>query len=181
MTVDVPDAVGSATLVAVTVTVCAELIEAGAVYSPVPLMLPVPDGLIDHVTDVFDALVTVAVNCCVSDAERVAVVGETLTDTPPDEPDDNVTVALAEAVASSTLVAVTVIVCGDVIVAGAVYTPRPLMLPTPAGVIDQRTALLRSLATVAVNVWIWDWPRVAAAGVTLTEIGGDSHTEADAA
>jgi hypothetical protein len=51
--------VGSAALVAVTVTVLELAIEAGAVYRPDALMLPTA-GLIDHVTAVLLVPVTVA-------------------------------------------------------------------------------------------------------------------------
>jgi hypothetical protein len=51
--------VGSATLVAVTVTVWELGIEAGALYRPAALMLPTT-GLIDQVTAVLAVLVTVA-------------------------------------------------------------------------------------------------------------------------
>jgi hypothetical protein len=57
--VAVADLVGSATLVAVTVTVWELAIEAGAVYTPAAVMLPTT-GLIDHVTAVLLVLVTVA-------------------------------------------------------------------------------------------------------------------------
>ena len=49
MTVAVAELVGSATLVAATVTVWELEIEAGAVYRPAVLMLPTT-GLSDHVT-----------------------------------------------------------------------------------------------------------------------------------
>ena len=49
MTVAVAELVGSATLVAATVTVWELEIEAGAVYRPAALMLPTT-GLSDHVT-----------------------------------------------------------------------------------------------------------------------------------
>ncbi len=65
------DFVASATLVAVMVTDCAELITEGAVYNPFD-KLPT-EGLMDQVTDVFALPVTVAVNCLLCDAERVAV------------------------------------------------------------------------------------------------------------
>jgi hypothetical protein len=65
------DLVESATDVAVTKT-CAGLgTAAGAVYKPLPLIVPhaapvhpVPATV--HVTDVFEELVTVAENCCVA-------------------------------------------------------------------------------------------------------------------
>ena len=51
--------VGSATLVAVTVTVWELAIEAGAVYRPAAVMLP-KAGVSDQVTAVLPVLVTVA-------------------------------------------------------------------------------------------------------------------------
>jgi hypothetical protein len=65
--------VESATLVAVIVTDCAELITEGAVYNPLA-RLPT-DGVIDQVTEVFALPVTVAVNCLLWDGVRVAVGG----------------------------------------------------------------------------------------------------------
>jgi len=62
-------------------------------------------------------------------------------------------VALAETVGLATLVAVTVTVWELVIEAGAVYKPAALMLPT-TGLIDQVTAVLPVLVTVAVKVWV---------------------------
>lgn len=79
-TVAVADFVGSATLVAVMVTVCGELIEAGAVYRP---LTSVPTaGFIDQVTAVFVLPVTVAVNCEVCEADRFALGGLSATLTP---------------------------------------------------------------------------------------------------
>src|SRR5579872_5481105 len=49
----------SAALVAVTVTTCVELADAGAVYRPVALRLPTFAGVADHVTDVLLLKVTV--------------------------------------------------------------------------------------------------------------------------
>jgi hypothetical protein len=109
VTVALALAAGEATLVAVTVTVWAEAIDAGAAYSPALLMLPVPDGLMDQVTAVLLAFVTVAVNCWVCEAVKVALVGATLTVTGLPAAGDSVTVALADAVPSA-LVAVTVTV-----------------------------------------------------------------------
>ncbi len=75
------DLVGSPTLVAVTVTVWAEAIAEGAVYRPVLVMAP-RLGLIDHVTAVFpEPPVTLAVNCCDWEAERLAVAGAAVTNT----------------------------------------------------------------------------------------------------
>ena len=73
VTVAVTDFVGSAWLIAVRIAVPAVT---GAVYSPVWLIEPF---VVDQVTTVFAEPVTVAMNCCVSPACTVAVVGETET------------------------------------------------------------------------------------------------------
>ena len=70
----------SATLVAVTVTVCADEIDEGAVYKPEDDRLPTL-GLIAQVTAVFDALDTADVNCCVPEGESVTLPGATLIET----------------------------------------------------------------------------------------------------
>ena len=105
----------SAALVAVTVTVCALEIEAGAVYRPVFETVPTA-GFKDQVTAVFDDPLTVAVNCWVWDAVRDTVNGvrETVTG------GVRAMVALADLVESAALVAVTVTVCAPEIEAGAV-------------------------------------------------------------
>jgi hypothetical protein len=59
VTVAEADFVVSAVLVAVMVTDCCVVIVAGAVYNPVLLIVPAPDGLTVHVT------AWLAVNCCV--------------------------------------------------------------------------------------------------------------------
>lgn len=107
----------SAWLVAVTVTVCRALKAGGAVKSPaVLIVLPVPAGLIDHVTVVFGVPVTTAVNCCVWPAVTVLVAGATDMATG----GFSAIVAAPVFVLSAWLVAVTVTVCCDAIVAGAV-------------------------------------------------------------
>jgi len=83
VTVALPDLVGSATLVAVTVTVCEVVTVDGAVYSPAVLRVPTA-GLNDQFTAVFVVPVTVAVNCCVCEAVRSAVAGETETEITPE-------------------------------------------------------------------------------------------------
>ena len=105
VTVAVADLVLSATLVAVTVTVWVAAMGAGAVYSPAAEIEPAPLGAIVHVTDVTAAPVTVAVNCCVCESNRLAVGGATVTAT-----GCKVTVADPDLVLSATLVAVTVTV-----------------------------------------------------------------------
>ena len=67
------DLLGSATLVAVTVTDCAELITEGAVYNPFD-KVPI-NGVIDQVTEVLAFPVTVAVNCLLCDALSEAFRG----------------------------------------------------------------------------------------------------------
>ena len=59
VTVADDDFVASTTLVALTVTVCALLIVAGAAYTPADDTLPT-FGLMDHVTEVFDVFCTAA-------------------------------------------------------------------------------------------------------------------------
>lgn len=45
------------------------------------------------------------------------------------------------------------------------------MLPIPAGLMDQVTAVFGVLVTVAANCCAWLWPRVAVAGAILTTRG----------
>jgi hypothetical protein len=111
----VADLVGSATLVAVRVTVWELLIGAGAVYRPAAVMLPTT-GLSDHVTAVLLVLVTAAAKLWVCDCVNVTLAGLTVTFTG----GFRVTVALADFVGSATLVAFTVTVCAAAMVAGAV-------------------------------------------------------------
>jgi hypothetical protein len=56
--------VGSATLVAIAVTVCALATKAGAVYKPADEITPIA-ALRDQVTAVFAVFMTVALNCTV--------------------------------------------------------------------------------------------------------------------
>jgi len=54
---------------------------AGAVYKPLLLSVPGPlDGINVQVTAVFEVPDTVAVNCCVCDAVRLAFAGLTVTE-----------------------------------------------------------------------------------------------------
>src|SRR3954471_23626194 len=76
----VPDAVGSAALLATTVTCWLPDTIAGAVYNPVVEMLPAPP-VSDHVTPPVVVPVTTALNCWVCDAPSVAVAGTTATAT----------------------------------------------------------------------------------------------------
>ena len=162
----VPVLVPFAWLVAVTVNVC-DVTEAGAVYRPVALIVPGVPGGIDQVTAVFDAPVTVAVNCCVCELLNVAVPGVTVTDI-----GVMVTVAVAVFVGSAWLVAVTVMVCCDATVDGGVYTPVDALIDPgdPPG-IDQVTAVFDDPVTVAVKVCVCVGPIVAVGGATETDTG----------
>jgi hypothetical protein len=94
----------SATLVAVTVTVCCAATVAGAAYRPAAETVPAPlAGEIVHVTDVFAEFVTVAVNCCVWASYKVLVAG--VIDTLTGAGGFNVIVAVADLDESATLVA----------------------------------------------------------------------------
>jgi len=98
------------------------------------------------------------------------VAGLTLTAT---ATGDSSTIGVDEdAVVSARLVAVTVTVCAVVMVAGAVYRPDVLIDPTPTGLIDQVTALLVVLVTVAVSCAVWPLFSAVVAGLTLTATGG---------
>jgi len=122
-------------------------------------------GLIDHVTFVLASPETVAVNCCVWPCPRIAVPGATVTVTG----GTRLTLAVADFEVSETLVAVTVTVWAEVTVAGAVYSPAPLIVPVPAGEIDQVTFVLASPVTVAVNCRVAEGPKLAVVGDTMTE------------
>ena len=150
----------SATLVAVTVTDCEELITAGATYNPFD-RVPI-EGVMDQVTAVFEFPTTVAVNCRACDAPRDAVGGVRLML----RPDTSWTVALADFEESATLVAVMVTDCELLIMAGAVYSPFD-MLPT-GGFTDQFTELFGLPVTVAVNCLVCDAVRVAFRGFRPT-------------
>ena len=106
---------GSAVLVAVTTSICGDVTEAGAVYTPAIEMLPTA-GLMDQVTPVFNVPETSAVNVCVPDGPRTTLPGDkaTLTD------GVRVRLALADFDGSAALVAVTVTVCCEVTETGAV-------------------------------------------------------------
>jgi hypothetical protein len=125
VTVPDPDLVVSATLVAVTVAVPAV---AGAVYSPVELIVP---GDAFQLTDLFDALPwTVAVNWAVPPVATEVVAGVTETEvTLAADPVVTVTVAEADLVVSATLVAVTV---AEPAAAGAVNRPAGVIVPAEA-------------------------------------------------
>ena len=92
--VAVADLVPSAALTAVTVTVWADVMVAGAVYRPFTIVPVCGDR--DHVTLVFVDPVTVAVNCCVWPSLRATDVGltERATDSAGDDPGLRKTVLL---------------------------------------------------------------------------------------
>ncbi len=81
-----------------------------------------------HVTEVFAAFVTVAVNCCVRPVTTVAVFGLTATETA----GVIVTVAVSNFVLSATEIAFTVTGFVPGTAAGAVYSPVALIVPLVA-------------------------------------------------
>jgi hypothetical protein len=83
------------------------------------------------------------------------------------------TVAEADWVMSAGLVAVMVTVCCAVIVAGAVYRPEELIVPTPE-LIDQFTAVLLALLTLAANCCVCALYSVDVEGVTPIDTGGNN-------
>ena len=91
----------------------------GAVYRPEAEIAPVPEGLIDQVTDVFEVPETVGVNCWVCPAERLLVDGAMLT-VIGGTTGSSVTVADPATAEFEVKVAVTVTVCCAVTVDGAV-------------------------------------------------------------
>ncbi len=113
-----PVLAGSAELVAVTVTFWLAVMDEGAVYRPVESMLPTPAGLRDQVTAALVVLVTVAANCWVWPAVKVAELGET--DTAIVSGAVRVIFAVPVTLESAVLVAVTVTVVDEVMDAGAV-------------------------------------------------------------
>jgi len=181
--------VASALLVAMTVTVCAELTVAGAVYRP-PLIVPTL-GDSDQVTAVFVLPLTVVENCCDWPPFSATDVGVMLMDTgvvlevepevvpevvvpeevvPEVEPVDvgrKYTVADPSAVGSAALVAVTNTVVAAEIVLGAVYVPWKIV--PNCGVIDQVTLVLEVPVREAVKRCLLPGVRVTDAGDRLTD------------
>jgi hypothetical protein len=96
----------SATLVAITVTVCDELSDTGAEYTPLLVMLPSP-GFNDHVTPEFFVPDTVAANCACFPGPTCMLFGVTEIVTL----GFKVTAAVAVWVESALLVALIVTVC----------------------------------------------------------------------
>lgn len=162
--------VGSAALVAVTVTVCAEATVAGALYTP---LVKVPsDGDMDQLTLVFVDPVTVAASVVDCPPVSVAVAGVTAIDTAAVGFSDMA--ALAVLVPSAALVAFTVTVCAAVMEAGALYTPA-LMVPT-AGDKLQVTVLFVEPFTVAAKVADCDEVSDAVDGDTEIDTGTSDST-----
>ena len=100
-----------------------------------------------QVTSVFEAFMTVAVNCRVPPGCKLAAVGERVTLTTGAAL--IVTWAVADFVGSATDVALTV---KDPAPGPAVYRPAVVMVPPVA---DHVTAVLDDPVTVAVNVRCW--------------------------
>jgi hypothetical protein len=122
-------------------------------------------GLRDQAGVEFDP-VTVAVNCWVCPALRLAEDGLTFTET--ETTGLRVTVADADLLGFATDVAVIVTVCWVKIVEGARYKPAAERLPT-AGDTDQVTAELEVPLTLAVNCWLRAANKLTVAGLTDTD------------
>jgi len=172
----------SATLVAVTVTCGGFGTVAGAVYSPVLLIVPrvefpptTPPAL--QVTAVLVGPVTVAVNCCCVPAGTEAVAGDTVTVTCA-----TVAVVLPLTLGVAVLVAVMVTCAGLGIVDGDVYRPVVVTVPTielppttpPAlqlTLLEFNACVEPSLKVpVAVNCWVAVRATEGDAGVTAIEV-----------
>jgi len=149
----------SATLVAVTVAVVEEL-TLGAVNIPLLEIVP-PVAL--QVTAVFEALLTLAVNCWLPAEMRLDEIGETATLTAADE---GLTVIVDREywLGSATLVAVTLAVVVAVTLA-AVNNPLLEIVPPVA---DQVTAVFDVLPTVAENCCVPPEGTLALLGETVT-------------
>jgi hypothetical protein len=107
---------GSAWLVAVTVTVCCVVTEAGAVYRPGALQLPALGGAIVQMTAGLAVLLMLTANCCDWPTVRVTLGGVKLTVTG----GSKVTVAEMDRVESPRMVPVIATVCCVSMLAGAV-------------------------------------------------------------
>ena len=132
-----------------------------------------------HVTDVFEAFVTVAVNCCVEEVTTAAVFGLTVTETPA----VTVTVAVSDFVLSATEIAFTVTGFDAGTVAGAVYKPVALIVPTvefpPVTLFTcDVTAVLEVFATVVVNCFVKPACTLAVFGLIVTETAVTTVTAA---
>lgn len=135
----------------------------GAVYNPLVLILPV-SGLMVHA-----GLVPrfAAVNCCVWEALRDAVVGLTAGDA--DVVVFRVIVAWAVCEEFAVLVTVSVMVCCEAMVLGAVYTPF-VIVPTE-GLSDHVTAVVAVPPSVTLNCADWPPVRDTEEGVIASVVG----------
>jgi len=132
VTVAVPDFVGSATDVAVTVTNDGLGGVAGAVYKPPVVILPQdgppqPNPVTLQVTPVLVDPVTVALNCCCAPVLSSTLPGDTLTLTT--EGAITVTVVEPEIAWFDSDVALTLTIFGVGALDGAVYRPVDVMEP----------------------------------------------------
>jgi hypothetical protein len=125
---------------------------------------------------VFDALVTVAVNCWLAAGAIVTLEGETLTVTGGGAGGCTVTVAVPDAEGLATLTARRVTLAGLGTAAGAVYKPEaeivPLMESPPAEPLTLQVTLVFDVpATVALNCFVCATGTPALAGETETVTG----------
>lgn len=126
VTLPAADLLPSSALVAITCTELCDPTVAGAVYRPPAVIVPAA-GLRLHLTAVFDAPVTGAVNCCDAPPARLTEAGATLTTTTAGIE----TLAWADLVPSALLIALTTTDVDEETVAGAVYRPLVDTVPAP--------------------------------------------------
>jgi hypothetical protein len=158
----------SATLVAVTVTVCGPLSAAGAEYRPLLEIVPTA-GTTDHVTAVFAGPVTAAANCRVCPVARFAELGDMLTA----REGCSTTVATPFRVPSAAATAVTVTVLGWLIVLGAMYCPLADIVPVltlPSAIPSTAQVSSALVAPVATNCCVPPAWTVTQAGDRLTAL-----------
>ena len=159
--VEDPDFAGSSTEVAVIDTVGGLGTPAGAVYIPVPSIVPQvapaqPAPLTPQVTLESIAFCTLTVNCCAAPMFTAGFGGDTVKMTAASME----TVAASDFVVSAAEVAFTVTDSGVGTFAGAVYNPVLLMVPQPAPLHPvpesvQVTFLLVEFVIVAVNCFVF--------------------------
>ena len=168
----------SAALVAVTENFAGDGTLLGALYSPLPLIVPKVEfppltPFTFHVTEVFVVLITVAVNCFVVFTRTLALAGDILMLTGGGFVIVTDALPTAGGVAAL-LLACTVTIAGIGAAAGAVYNPltesmKPTVaFPPTAPFTSQVTVVIGLPVTVAVNCFFVFAGTLALDGLTLT-------------
>ena len=175
----------SAELVAVTVTVAGEGTAGGAVYIPVPSIVPQAEALHPapctvQVTAVFEVPMTDAVNCWVAPVRTELLAGLTVTTTT----GSMVTSADAVLLGSAMLVATTLMLAGEGATSGAEYTAVVELVESvpqeeplqPAPVKLHATAVFVVPVTVAVKESVLAVGTEALAGLMLSKMAAAATT-----